>query len=81
LTYLDAFGTADGHFTADNEPKAISDWRDDMDAVTVDIRAWVSVAVGYQISAKGQADLDGASAKVSQDLDKATKDADLVVNG
>jgi hypothetical protein len=52
-----------------------------MDAVTVNIRDRLNVVIGYQISTTSQADLDRASAKVSQDPDKATKDAGLVANG
>jgi hypothetical protein len=81
LTYLDAFKNADAHFTAENEPKSISDWQDDMSTVTADFNQWVTVAVDYQISNRNQADLDAAAAKVWQDLDKAVKDAGAVASG
>lgn len=81
LSFQDAFGQADTHFTADNEPQAIRDWRDDMGTMQDDLGKWVQVAVDYQISSKSQADLDAAAAKVRQDLAKAEADARAVRRG
>lgn len=81
ISYQDAFGQADKHFTADNEPQAISTWRDDIANAQTDISQWISVATDYQISNKTQADLDQAAAKVSADIAAATADANAVRAG
>jgi hypothetical protein len=67
---------ADSHFTADNEPQAISDWRDDIGTAQSDIIQWINVATSYQISSKTQSDLDHAAAVLNNDLAKV--DADVV---
>jgi len=81
LSYMDAFKAADSHFTADNEPQAISNWQDDMATMQSDLSQWVSVAVDYQIKNKSQANLDGAANQVNQDLAKADADANAVRRG
>jgi hypothetical protein len=73
--YLDAFKTADANYNADNEPTAISSWRDDMGTVQSDIAAWIQVAVGWQIGQKTDADLAAATATVMKDF--ATAGTDL----
>jgi hypothetical protein len=74
LSYLDAFKKADAFYNADNEPPAISTWRDDMGTVQADISAWVSVAVGWQIRQKSDADLAIAQQKISADVTAAQQD-------
>jgi hypothetical protein len=82
LSFLDAFRRADKHFTADNEPRAIRDWVDDMSFMHDDLSRWVHVAVDYQTSTStSQADLDAAAETVRQDLVKAEVDASAVQRG
>jgi hypothetical protein len=82
LSFLDAFRRADKHFTADNEPRAIRDWVDDMSFMHDDLSRWVHVAVDYQTSTStSQADLDAAAETVRQDLVKAEADASAVQRG
>jgi hypothetical protein len=81
LSYLASFTDADHNFTAETEPQAIGDWRDDMGQVQDDISQWISVAVNYQISTATQADLDNAAAAVQADMDKAMSDARGVQRG
>ncbi|MGH3610352.1 MAG: hypothetical protein ACRDRD_20035, partial [Pseudonocardiaceae bacterium] len=65
-------------FTADNEPRAIRDWVDDMSFMRDDLSRWVHVAVDYHSS---QADVDAAAETVGQDLAKAQADARAVQQG
>lgn len=81
LSYQDAFGRADAHFTAEGEPPAINTWRDDISQAVTDLGQWTRVADSWQIKEKTQADLDAAAAKVTQDLDTAARDAQKVVTG
>ncbi|MGH3513257.1 MAG: hypothetical protein ACRDQV_11125 [Pseudonocardiaceae bacterium] len=78
MSFLDAFRQADRHFTADNEPRAIRDWVDDMSFMRDDLSRWVHVAVDYHSS---QADVDAAAETVGQDLAKAQADARAVQQG
>lgn len=74
LSFLDAFKQADAFYNADNEPGAISTWRDDMGTAQSDLAQWVSVAVDWQISAKTTNDLNAAEATFDQDIKQAQAD-------
>lgn len=74
LSYLDAFTQADKNYTADNEPTAISTWRDDMSTMQVDLSAWVTTAVSWQIRDKTDADLNAAQATFEQDIKQVQSD-------
>jgi hypothetical protein len=80
-TYQDAFTQADAGFNPADEPAAMGRWRDDTATVQSDINAWIQAAVGYQISAATQSDLDAAAAKVAADLKTAHADVTLVQSG
>ena len=70
----DAFGRADRFFTADNEPKAMTTWREDMLQAQSDLSIWVNVAVDWQIRSKSTAQLRAAENKVLHDLQSARRD-------
>ena len=81
LSFLNAFQKADNYFTAANEPKSISTWRDDMGTVQSALSSWVNLAVGWQIRVKSTAELRAAQQKVEEGLGKARHDIDLIIAG
>lgn len=70
---------ADAFYNADNEPAAISNWRDDMGNLQADLAQWVQVAVSWQISGKSNADLAAAEAKVNADFTQVRQDLQQVL--
>jgi hypothetical protein len=81
LSFLNAFKKADNYYTAANEPKAISTWRDDMNDVSVALNEWVNLAVGWQIREHTTLRLQAAEHKVTAALAKARLDIAKVVAG
>ena len=74
LSFLNAFDRADSYYTADNEPNAISAWRDDMSLATSALSEWVDIAIDWQIRDRSTADLQRAERKVTAALAKARGD-------
>jgi hypothetical protein len=80
-SYLNAFEKADRVYTAANEPKAISSWRDDMGNLTGDLYAWVDLAVSWQIKEKSTGQLEAAEHKIDNDFAAASRDVARTVAG
>jgi hypothetical protein len=81
LSFLNAFKKADNYYTAANEPKAISTWRDDMNDASVALNEWVNLAVGWQIREHTTLQLQAAEHKVTAALAKARLDVAKVLAG
>lgn len=79
LSFLNAFKKADNYYTAANEPKAISTWRDDMNDASVALNEWVNFAVGWQIREHTTLQLQAAEHKVTAALAKARLDVANVI--
>lgn len=79
LSFLNAFKKADNYYTAANEPKAISTWRDDMNDASVALNEWVNIAVGWQIREHTTLQLQAAEHKVTAALAKARLDVANVI--
>jgi len=75
----DAFQKADGFYTADTEPDALSTWRQDMIQASSDLGQWVQTAVSWQISEKTSLDLTSAAATVHDDLAQANRDIAAII--
>ncbi|HZT16886.1 MAG TPA: hypothetical protein VFA19_13150 [Gaiellaceae bacterium] len=81
LSFLNSFKKADNYYSAANEPKAISTWRDDMNDASVALNEWVNLAVGWQIREHTTLQLQAAEHKVTDALAKARLDIAKVVAG
>lgn len=80
VSYLDAFKQADAFYNADNEPAAISTWRDDMGTAQSDLVQWVNVAVGWQIRTNTTDELHAAEQQFQHDMTKAQADVTALIN-
>ena len=74
VSYINAFNQADANYNADNEPAAISMWRDDMSTMQSDLANWVTTAVSWQIRDKTDADLSAAESQFNQDIKQVQSD-------
>ncbi|MDH6127528.1 hypothetical protein [Kitasatospora sp. GP82] len=74
---MDAFKQADAHFTADNEPDALSDWRDDNGNGASALWRLAADGLGPETTDQTRADV----AEARQALEKADADADRIAAG
>ena len=73
-TYLTAFKSADAFYNADNEPQAISSYRDDLGTLQADISTWVNDAVGWQIQTTSSATMAKDVQTINNDINQVKSD-------
>ena len=80
-TYLNAFSSADAFYNSDNEPSAISSYRDDMSTLQADIATWVQDAVGWQISTIDDAKMAQDVQTINNDINQVNTDITATIAG
>jgi hypothetical protein len=75
ISYLDAERQAAAAYDGDHGG-TLNQWLNDMAKVKTDLAQWVATAARYQQGSATQATLDTAATTVTQDLAKATADAE-----
>lgn len=73
-TYINAFNSADAFYNADNEPQAITSYRDDMSTLQADLAQWVQDAAGWQIQTTSDAKMAQDVQTINTDISQAQTD-------
>lgn len=81
ISYNDAFGEADAHYTAQNEPTdALESWRGHMDDASADLAQWATDAVDWESQGVTTEQLHADEQKILDDLQQAGQDVTTVIS-